>query len=343
MAMEDPEEEFQFDGWLRFNGLYFTELLDDVDPGSLISSNDFPEYEQGSPHDSSEGYLQTDLADRLGLAGDLTGGLANLAENLYTYRFVSENWVPMPSAVDEDGVSLDQPYHPAHKEIDMFWHFDDLLVFRGRKSTIEEKRRELRGGLSGKVRIEKVSFDFDFLLWLLYNCHEGDELRSSLRLHSISDCTTIGETQMGEIAVGEASEVVRSAPFIIAILEQNRIDNLEGDFIMGSHYIVAEIDSEGWVHVKASREDMEQLSDLRQMGIAVNFVTELLALYEEWLLLDRTDQYPPPEFFHTLIELCEDEGYVPTREPDELLAEYEQKRNGELPGPSANYGLAKFN
>jgi hypothetical protein len=338
---EDPEREFQFDGWLRFNGLYFTEKQGDVNPNTIFEDNDFDLYTGGTPKDPDEGYQSTELADYLAEIPDLVGGLSNLAENLYTYEYVAENWVPTP-AVDESGEAHEASYRPRHRSIEIFWDYDDVMVFKGRKSTIEDKRKDLRAGLGNDLKIEEIHFHFDFLLWLLYQSHEGEPLRSDLRLQSVSDCKTVGPSRNSEVAIGGESEIVRSVQFITAILDGNKIDNLEGDFFLGSNYIVAELDSEGWVHVKASREDMKELNDLRQVGVAVRFVTELMRLYEEWVKLDREDQYPPQEFLEELLELCEDEGYVPTREPSQLYEEYEQKRNGVLPGPSDDYTLLKF-
>jgi hypothetical protein len=339
--MAHPEEAYQFDGWLRFNGLYFTEVQGDVNPDSLFEENDFTLYERGNPQSPEEGYQRTDLADHFAEAGDLTGGLSNLAEDLVTYEYVSEKWVSIP-AVDQEGEAHDESFQPKHRTLDIFWEYDDIMVFKGRKSTIEDKRKDIRGGLAGDLRIEEVDFHFDFLLWLLYQSHLGNDLSSNLRLNSISDCKTVGSATDSTVTVGGESEVVRSVPFITAILDGNKIDNLEGDFFLDSTYIVAEIDSEGWAHVKASREDMESLSDLRQMGMAVQFVTELLRLYEKWVKLDPEEQYPPQDFLEELVNLCEDEGYVPKREPEDLYDEYEQKRNGVIRGPQADYSLSKF-
>lgn len=339
--MDDPVEDFQFDGWLRFNGLYFTEVNGEVDPESVFEDNDFPLYSEGEPGNSEQGYRRTELADYFAEIGDLTGGLSDLAEDLVSYEYIIENWAPVP-AVDGDGEEIDESYRPNHRSIDIFWDYDDIMVFRGRKSVIESKRKDLRGGLQGDLRIEEVDFHFDFLLWMLYQSHEGNNLSSDLRLSSISDCKTVGASSGGTVEIGGENEIVRSVPFITAILDGNKIDNLEGDFFFGNNFIVAEIDSAGWAQVKASQRDMEKLSDVRQMGVAVRFVNELLRLYEMWVKLDREDQYPPQSFLESLVELCEDEGYVPMREPQDLYDEYEQKRNGVIRGPSDDYSLSKF-
>jgi hypothetical protein len=341
----DSGDDFQFSGWLRFNGLYFTETIGEVNPSNLFDENDFQLYEGGNPGDPDEGYKRTRIADLLSEIPDLDGGLSNLASNLYTYKYVTENWVPRPT-VDSQGETHDESFEPKHKTIDIFWDFDDVMVFRGRKSTIEDKRKDLRGGLSGGLKIEEVHFHFDFLLWILYQSYQGNDLRSDLSLQSISDCRTVGNSRTGtedsEVTIGGESEIVRSVPFITAILEGNKIDNLEGDFFLGSQYIVAEIDSDGWIHVKASREDLDDLNNIRQMGVAVRFVTEFLRLYEEWVKLDRVDQYPPQSFLEELVDLCDDEGYVLKRTPNDLYDEYEQKREGVIPGPSDDYTLSKF-
>lgn len=339
--METPEEDYEFDGWLRFNGLYFTETIGDVNPETIFEDNDFNLYEKGDPDDPQEGYTRTKLSKYFSGIPDLTGGLSNLAENLYTYEYISEKWMPVPT-VDSSGEQNEESFTPKHRNIDIFWDYDDVMVFKGRKATIESKRKDLREGLSGDLQIEEVNFHFEFLLWILYQSYNNNSLRSDLRLQSISDCKTVGTSRNSEVAIGGESEVVRSVPFITTILDGNKVDNLEGDFFLGNNYIVAEIDSDGWVHVKASQRDMDELNDLRQMGVAVRFVTELLRLYEEWVMLDSEDQYPPQSFLEKLVKLCEDEGYVPKREPKELYEEYEKRRNGERVGPEDDYNLEKF-
>ncbi|WP_147302001.1 hypothetical protein [Haloferax sp. Atlit-4N] len=333
---------YDYDGWLRFNGLFFTEPHGEMEPEDLLEA--FDEYAEGSPRDPSEGYRETELATRLANVADLSGSMAEFAENIYTYEFISEQWVMVPDLHDPEGQPLDHAYRTDHKKVELIWDFDDVLIFQGTKNIITNKRKELRGSLSRTLKIEKVRFDFDYLLWLLYQSDQGNRVGSGLRVNSVSNCTTTGTSRMGEqVAVDGASEVVRSVPFISALLEGNKIDSLEADMLLGNNYLVAEIDSDGWIHVKASREDMKSLNKLRQMGLAARFVVELLRSYESWLQLPRNKQYPPESFFHRLLDICEEEGYLPIREPEDLLREYERKRDGRIEGPSAAYSLSKFN
>lgn len=340
--MAEDTAEFRFDGWLKFNGLYFTEVEEDINPETMFEDNEFAIYSGGDPQDADEGFTRTALAGKLSEASDLTGGLSDLAKNLYTYQYKMERWLPRET-VDKTGNPNDESFMPNHKIIDMFWDYDEIMAFKGRKSVISDKREDFIRGFSGDVKMNRVNFHFDFLLWLLYQSHLGNDLRSDLKLQSISDCQTVGKSSGPDVSIKGEPEIVHSAQFITSILDGNKIDNIEGDFFLGSRYIVAEIDSEGWAHVKASQEDMDELNQLRQMGVAIRFVSELLRLYEEWMMLDRQDQYPPKEFLKELVELCEDEGYVPKREPVELYEEYEEKRSGVREGPKADYTISRFN
>lgn len=324
-------DSYGFDGWLVFNGVFFTEVeSDDFEPDDFLRR--FKTYSPGSPENPSKGFRKTDLSNYLAQTGDLTGGMSNLAESLYTFEYVQEDWIEV-TVFDEDGNKITR-YSDGRKQLEIFWSYDDVLLIRGPKSILREKKNDLLRSFGEDLIIREVNFDFDFFLWLLYNYHQENDLsnrddgfRSKLRLRSITDCRTIGKSNLDrEVNIGNEPEIVRSVPFISAILEGNKINGLEGDFLLDTHYIVAELESEGRVHIKASRQDMAELNSLRQMGVATQFMLELARLYKEWTTLPGDKKYPPDEFFETLLENCEEEGYLPMREPEELLQEYRKKR-----------------
>lgn len=335
-----PEDFFSFSYWLKFNGLYFTEEIDEtVNPDDLTKHVE--KYSGGSPAEPDEGYRQTDLSDWLAQATELSGSLSNLADDLYTYEYVEEKW-PEREIFDIDG-EKQTGFTQSHKKMNLFWAYDDIMIIRAQKTVLSEKKGDLLDGLSDNLLLDQVNFDFDFLLWLLYQWRENPRLSAKLRLHSVSDCKTVGQrNQDREVEVGGENDITRSVPFISAILDGNKIDEIEGEFIIDGIHIVAKIESAGIIHVKSSREDMLELNELKQMGRAVQFLIEMMRLYEEWVKLDPENRYPPKEFFQTLLEICDDEGYVAKREPQELYAEYEDKRAGNREGPMSGSRLNKF-
>ncbi|MDS0279369.1 hypothetical protein NDI85_16330 [Halomicroarcula sp. S1AR25-4] len=337
---QHPEDFFSFSYWLKFNGLYFTEEIDElVDPDHLTEYVE--EYSGGSPVNPDEGYRQTDLSDWLAQATELSGSLSNLADDLYTYEYVEEKW-PEREVYNKDAVK-ETRYGASHKEMNIFWAYDDIMIIRAQKTVLNEVKGDLLDGLSDNLLLDQVNFDFDFLLWLLYQWRQNNRLRANLRLHAVSDCKTVGRTNRDrEVEIGGETDITRSVPFISAILEGNKIDEIEGEFIIDGTHIVAKIESEGVIHVKSSREDMLELNELKQMGRSVQFLIEMMRLYEEWVKLDPEDRYPPKAFFETLLSICDDEGYVAKREPQELYDDYEAKRAGEVEGPMSNSRLNKF-
>lgn len=337
---EHPMDNFSFSGWLKFNSLFFTEQIDgEVSPDNLTSDGE--SYTGGNPKSPDDGYRQTDLSTKLAHATDLSGSLANITDELYSYEYVDENWSEHEVYTEEGDVITG--YEDNRKSVEIFWLYDDIMGFRAQKEVINEVGEDLFTDLPDDLRIAEVNFDFDFLLWLLYQWHENESLRTNLRLHAISDCKTVGKKNDDrEVEIGGENEITRSVPFISAILDGNKIDELEGDFMLDSTHMVAKIWSEGIIHVKASRKDMLELKELKQMGRAVQFFIEIMRLYEEWAKLPSEDRYPPNEFFDTLIELCDEEGYKPKREPRELYDEYEDKRQGKRAGPMEHSTLNKF-
>lgn len=334
---EIVEEQFSYDGWLVFNQIFKTEPLDrGIEPSGIIDR--FPTYEGGSPSDDDSGFEKSKFAEYLARIPELTDELEMFAQDLHAFHYVDEDWV-QEFGYDENGEEKIY-YQPYHDEVDIFWDFDrQVMMLRGDKDLLERKADDLRGGLSGELKLESVDFDFDFFLWVLYKEYRGENLSSGLSVRKLTRCKTIGshEDKLGKHGEVKGSEnLLKSLMMIAPILDGKKVEGIQGEFILNKQILNAEIQYGGKVHVKVSDSPLKTMSDLRRMGLALRFLSELAELFKEWQNLDSDDQYPPPRFFDKLADEAEEQGWVPNFDPEAVKQEYRRKRQS--PDKSAEGG-----
>lgn len=326
-----PQDLYEYDGWLVFNELFTTEVFggEDMDAGNVVDN--FPDYEGGIPKDADSGFNTTDFPGHLQTIGQLSDDLYNYAENLFAFEFIDEDWV-QHWGYNAEGEE-EMYYLPNHDQVDIFWDTaGSVMMFRGDKQLLAQKRKALRGDLTGSLKLNSVTFDFDFFLWVLYKKYKGDQLNASLRVRNLTRGKTIGEKKdnLGrEISVTGTRNVLKSVMLIAPLLDGKKLHSIQGDFIIGDrNQIKAEIHHEGKVHVKVTDSPLSGLNDLRRMGFSVWFLSELVNLYTYWDELDPTERYPPESFFDDLADNAEQEGWDLQFDPIEVKQEYARKRQG---------------
>jgi hypothetical protein len=326
-----PQELYQYDGWLVFNELFTTEVFGEEDLSAEDVIEGFKTYEEGIPKDSQRGFKITEFPNHLQTMGQLSDELYEFAENIHSFNYVDEDWVEQ-WGFNADGE--EQLYYlPEHDKVDIFWDTDGgVMMFRGDKQLLARKRKDLRGDLSGSLKIDDITFDFDFFLWVLYKKYKSEQLNSNLRVRSLTRGKTIGEREdnLGrEVQVKGTKDVLKSVMLIAPLLYGKKIHSIQGSFIIGDrNQIKAEIHHEGKVHVKVTDSPLSGLNDLQRMGLSVWFLSELVHLYTFWENLDPTDRYPPKSFFDDLADNAEEEGWDLQFDPVEVKREYARKRQG---------------
>lgn len=330
MADQDstnPEDEYSYDGWLVFNEIFRTDPYDEqIDPNEIFSQ--FPSYSGGSPNNPDSGFEQRPFRDHLKQITELGDELRTFSENLFSFRYVDEDWIE-EWGYDED--ANEQLYYQAyHDEVELYWDFqNEVMMLRGNKQLIDRKGDDLRGGLSQSLKLESVGFDFDFFLWILFKEYKSESLSSDLRVRRLTRGQTLGshEDYLGKhVEVKGTENILKSLMLIAPVLEGKRIESLQGDFIMDKQNVTAEIQYGGKVHIKVSDSPLSSMSDLRRMGITLRFLSELVSLYEYWQDLDKDDRYPPPDFFDDLADNAEEQGWPPNFDPEWVKQEYRRKR-----------------
>ncbi|WP_152423085.1 hypothetical protein [Natrinema versiforme] len=321
------EDQYTYDGWLVFNELFNTEVVSDgVTIEDVIGS--FPLYEGGSPNDPDAGFERTNLPSMFQNLSEIGTDFQDFANSIRSFKYVDEDWVE-EWGYDENA-NEQIFYKDYHDEVDIFWDSDSqIMMFRGDKQLLGRKRESLQAGLSGSLYLDPVNFNFDFFLWVLYKKYNKEDLSSDLRVRKLTRGKTIGEHEdnLGKRVRVEGSEnILRSLMLIAPVLAGKKIQAIQGSFLMGKHKVNAEIEHGGKVHIKVSDSPLSGLSHLRRMGIALQFLTELIRLYNVWEGLPSNDRYPPPSFFDDLSNVAEEEGWDHQYDPENIKEEYRGKR-----------------
>jgi hypothetical protein len=331
------EDAFSYDGWLVFNGLFETDIDGDEMPNELIEK--FEEYEPPEPGENAEGYRRTNLDETLQTAGDLTWELHRLGEKLYSFEYKRTGWKTESGYKNGELASFQKE---DSKSIKIYWDSDyGLMTFKGRKSWLSRNRKKLRGGLSEDVKLEELNFKHDFFLWVLYQNFIGQGLTSEMSIQRVSTLETTSDSidNTGQdISIQDSKNVLRSVPAITAILNSKKPNALECKFVLDNQSVRAKIEQGGKVHVKVSDSEMADFSDLRRMGISLQFIFELMRQYNIWQRLGPKEKYPPEGFFYDLAERAEEEGYELTGELKRLPEEYKRKREGHEDGEGGVFG-----
>lgn len=326
-----PEEEFSYDGWLVFNGLFSVDVKDgDQTPEELVDG--LKQYEKPESGEEAKGFARGNLDQILQTAGDITWSLQRFSKRLYPFGYKRTRWESQ-SGIDDEG-NRRTIHQRKNDGVDIYWDAEeDLMVFRGQKAWLSQNRKRLRGGLSEKVELEELNFDYDFFLWVLYRAFNGKGLTSELSIREISTVGTtsdsIDNTGQG-VRVEDSKNVLRSVPAIIALLDQKKPKDLECKFVLDNQVVKAQIEYGGKVHVKVTDNELEGLSDLRRMGASLQFIFELLYQYNVWRDLPLTQKYPPEDFFYDLAERAKEEGYTLNGQLKQVPEEYRRKREGQM-------------
>jgi len=230
------EDDYEYPGWLVFNGLFKTAVHGDgdgnVSPQDIVDS--FSEYTEGSPNEPESGFEVMDLSEKLQQMGELNEATEDFAQGLHSLRYIDEDWVEQ-LGYDEHGNET-MYFLPDHDEVRIYWDYiNDSMIFKGQKQLLERKQDDLMAALSGDVKLDPISFDFDFFLWILYKQYEGEPLSADLRVRRITRSSTATETKdnMGAGYVEDSNNVLRSILLIASVLSGKKIDEIQGDFILG--------------------------------------------------------------------------------------------------------------
>jgi len=326
MSGEPSDEGFTYDGQLVFNGVHFTDVSDpSLEPNTIV--DDLPPFEEGTAEDPGSGYKTLEVADLIASANGMGETLRSVANNLSSFRYLYEDWYESEADVDGERRIVKVP---RVKDVDIYWDYPDYMFFRGQQQDSDATEEDIKEELDDQASLDTVTFDEDFLLWILYRYHADKELTSNLNTRLLTDCETTGEEDNygGRNEVGDSANIAQSVPLLDGILRGKSLSTLEGDFRIYDNHVTAKVESRGRVHVKASKGDVKAADDLRRMALSLLFLSEFTELYQKWRdNMDNQDKYPPDSFFTDIYDECDRQGNHITYSIQPVRDEYQRKRS----------------
>jgi hypothetical protein len=271
---------------------------------------------------------------------EIDSDLVELARGTIDQQYILEQYEGNAEVVDANGDPVDDddgefirtPY-----ETYMFWNVPDYMFLKGSVTTVKKTAPEINGALRGTVRQKAMSFEYDFLLWILYNYYNNNAFGHNLNIHRLTAAKAEGsrDTFGAETQVDESLNLVRSTSFIEAILQNKMPSMIEGVFNAHGYdlrvkiYSGPEDDTKNqggkiWI---LAQEDLENADDLSRALVALRFLTTIADVYTHWENLGKKDKYVPPTFFTELRDIGRDEDVDIQFALDDLIEEYLDKRD----------------
>ena len=182
-----------------------------------------------------------------------------------------------------------------------------------------------------------LRFDPDFFLWLLYRHSEpGESIPGPISVEDLSSSEVYGDLeQFGHCGrIEDSSNIAESLPIIAALLQEMEFRMMEGFFGVNGSSLKVQIRTEGRIHVKVAGAIDNAETRLKQVLLALRFVSEFVSLYQEWRdEMPPMEQYPLLTFFDDLAGTAARNNAQFTFDVDDLIEEYEDKR-GEKADPT---------
>lgn len=323
VARDASEDPYEYDGYLVFNGLFSTNVLNpDFDLEEVVEK-ELKDFSTGSIDKPGDGYrvlpFTTYVQDNHRIGPNLESNVSDIK----SFRYRWEEWEEQEVG-GESGLET-RPVRES-KSVDVYWHFPDFLFIKGNKTQTTKTADLIDLRLGDYVKTKEIQFTPDFLLWILSKYRNNQDLTDNLRANLLHDARIEGEEdRFGQSNVVDNSTDIAQAPNILmGILRGKEMTALEGIFETEGMFVNAELETDGRVHVKAE-QDIHGAEPVERMSITLTFLIELLSLYEQWEGLDPDDKYPPIEFFEEIYEECRTQGAEITFPVDEVIDLYRQK------------------
>lgn len=183
---ESPAE-FKYSGWLSFYPFKtdvkgdFTEITSQADVEQILHRK-LPKYEQGRPTAPGDGFRIANTPELLSETGSLNE--YPLLDDLVHIKYIQESYQSR-IAYDEQEDDFVETNTVEISTSDLFWIYPQYLFTRSSKQKSDHVRSRMRSILVNSLRTEKVEFERDFIIWLLYKDYTNDEIDSEMSLRQL--------------------------------------------------------------------------------------------------------------------------------------------------------------
>ncbi|AHZ22016.1 hypothetical protein E6P09_07495 [Haloferax mediterranei ATCC 33500] len=324
-------EEFSYGGRLVFNGVYSTNVLDaDLDFDHVVDEQ-LQDFTSGSIDVPGRGYQTIPFQEYIEQEREIGGPLTELLGQVHGFRHQKERWDRLDVDLSGNGASGKRPTLTGVSTFDAYWAKPDYLFVMGDKTKAEAAGSLLKDTFRDLISIEELFFDPDFLLWLFSKKKNDEKLPGELSISMLTDAEITGEERdfFGKHSkVGDSTDVTKSAPVLMGVLQQKGLVSIEGVFGLSDKFVRARISDEGRVHIKADHA-IAGSSDFERIAISIAFLRLFTSLHDEWKQMDPKDRYPPLEFFMDIYNECKRQGVNITFSIDDIVEEYRKKGSQE--------------
>jgi len=338
--------DFEYDGRLVFNGIRETKVssnnLEEMREELLF---DLPEFERGSPNNKKRGFEEIDLSgiaeaqNETSIDGPiLDEDLTELAENIVDRKYIWESYAGTGDNVEfvnEEG-DRTSAWIRSTDEAYVYWAYPDFMFIQGAQTRVEETEGRINAALGEDADVTDVSFDPDYLLWLLYRHDYADDgIPGAISIDQLNSSEVQGDLeQYGHRGrVEDSTNIGESLPIIAALLQEMDFRMMEGWFSLNGYSLKAEIQTtsrqveSSRIHIKVEGAIDDAETYLKRALLGLMFVREFTDLYQEWRdEMDDMDKYPPFKFFDDLAGTAASNNVDLNFDVDDLIEEYEEKR-----------------
>ncbi|MFC7028538.1 hypothetical protein ACFQH8_16135 [Halomicroarcula sp. GCM10025710] len=270
-----------------FNGLYATEILDpDFDLERTVETG-LKDFSRGTNDEPGSGYHMLDFADRVAESPDISRQIKTETEDIYGIRYRYEQWNEREVATS-NGNGTEYRHVRTTDSVDVYWDSPNYLFIKGNKTEARQAGSLIESKLGDYIRTREIGFASDFLLWILSQYKNGEQLGDELSAKLLSNARIEGEEdRFGRSnRVDDSTDIAKATTILMGILRGKEMAFVEGIFGMHGKFVAARIETGGRIHIKAE-QDIDGSSHLERMALSVSFLRELLTVYDHWQSLPR--------------------------------------------------------
>lgn len=249
MTIGHSEDEFQYDGYLVFNGLYKTKILNSDFDFEHIVNNVLVDFERGNPEKPQSGYELLNFGDMVNSSHLVSRNSQEALSDVKAIRHRYEEWEhrELPSGEEH-------PTREVHS-FDLYWDFPNYMFVRGDQTQASRASQIVNYELGDQIQSRKIEFSPDFLLWLFYKEKSSGEISEDFDISLLSDADIEGqrEDMYGkQVSVDKSADITKSTNVLSGILRGKDLIRLEGIFNARGNFIKASLEVGGRVHIKVS-------------------------------------------------------------------------------------------
>ncbi len=217
MSNSDSETDFSYDGYLVFNGIYSTNVLNPGFDLEEIIDGELKDFERGSIEKPANGYKTIPFAKYVVESSSINKVFEDCVSDVEAIRHEYEEWER--KEVDLGEKAETKPVRDTDS-VDAYWSFPQFMFIKGNKTQAKRAGELLELKLNDHLKIREIEFTSDFLLWVLSKYKNSEWLNSNLKASILTDAEIEGdEDRFGQRnRVDRSTDIAKSTPVLMGVL-----------------------------------------------------------------------------------------------------------------------------